>query len=129
MSRQALKLDPDGKLAVSEAKVQKTCIEFAATYGYKWVKTNASDLTRSGWSAHSAGTLDGLLITPHHVIIVEWKRRMAKTDKKRLAAQAEAEADWTCCGYAVLRMADAHKDPIGWFKDEFTRIVYERLNR
>lgn len=125
-SRQALKLDKDGKLGVSEAEAQQTCIRFAATYGYKWVKTNASDLTRSGWPAHSASTLDGLLIRPHHVIVVEWKRRMAKTDKERLAAQAEAEADWVRRGYDVIRMLESHYDPIRWFKDQFMQVLVQR---
>lgn len=121
-----LNLDKDGKLGVSEAEVQQACIQFAGLYGYDYVATNASNLTRAGHPAHDVGTLDGLLIHPFQgTIIVEWKRRMAKTDKKRLKAQAEMEAYWAAKKYTVIRMPEAGRDPIQWFKDRFVLATRE----
>lgn len=119
-----LNLDKDGKLGVSEAEVRQTCVEYTERLGYRYIPTEASNLTRRGRAAFPEGTLDGVFIHPRRgAVHVEWKRRQAYTDRVRREKQAEAEAGWVRQGYHVLRMPDGLADPIGWFKSEFERIA------
>ena len=130
----SLKIDADGRLAVPESNVQRTCIEWMeATFGYRYVATNASDLTRAKRPAHERYTLDGLFIAPSFkidprwmgmpVIVVEWKRRQAKTEKARRDGQAATEKRLRGLGFQVIRMPDGLSDPIGWFKTEVVRVL------
>lgn len=133
MSR-ALKIDTGGRLAVPEADVQQTCIEWMQmTFNYRYVATNASNLTRAQRPAHAKYTLDGLFIAPSArvdpswmglpVIIVEWKRRHATTEKARRDGQVATAQRLRDLGFIVIRMEDGLDDPIGWFKNEVVRVL------
>lgn len=133
--RATLSIDRDGRLAVPESSVQRTCVEWMkATFGYRYVATNASNLTRAERPAHKPYTLDGLFIAPSYrrahgswlgqpVIIVEWKRRHAKTEKARRDGQAATAQCLQDLGFVVIRMEDGLDDPIGWFKNEVVRCL------
>lgn len=119
-----LRLDKDKRLAISEAEVRQTCVEYAERLGYRYIPTEASNLTRRGRAAFPEGTLDGVFIHPRRgAIHTEWKRRKAYTDPARRKKQAEAEAGWVRQGYRVVRMPDGLSDPIGYFQQEFGRIA------
>lgn len=124
----ALKLDRDGKLAISEAEVIFSIGQMLPHY--QMIRTNASDLTRAGHPAHIEGTLDYVCIyrwlslmslSPHiqsHplVFFLEAKRRRAHTDKKRLAKQQATAAELKSLGHVVIHIPENHPDPIGYFR-------------
>lgn len=124
---QFLKIDRDGRLAVSEADVQRGCIYWMEKIGcYHYISTNASDRKRNGRPAHKTYTLDGLFVSPRRLfptIFVEWKRRNAKTQKARIEGQQATAQSLHNAGFLVIRMPDKLKDPIQWFKDEVMRIL------
>lgn len=136
MSR-AMKLDKDGRLAVPEADVQRTCIDWMKlAWGYRYISTNASDRKRNGRPAHECYTLDGLFIEPawksaardqwigFPVVFVEWKRRDAKTDRARREGQEAMAQRLRDAGFLVIRMPDKlREDPIQWFKTEVMRLL------
>lgn len=126
-----MKLDRDRKLAVPEKEVERNRRDFLEAYGWTIIPTNASDRKRTGAPAHQRGSLDWVCIrhriwerradyyerieTLNDILIIEHKRRLARTDKKRLAAQAAAHAEWERKGFLVYRDKDAATDPIGDF--------------
>lgn len=124
-----LKLDRDGKLAVSEAEVILTIGQMLPHY--KMIRTNASDLTRAGHPAHTEGTLDYVCIyrwlsllslSPHRqirpiIFFLEAKRRRARTDAARLAKQQATAAELKSLGHVVIHIPENHPDPIGYFRE------------
>lgn len=126
--RRALKVDKDGRLAVSEAHVQRTCIEWMEkAMGFTYISTNASDRKRNGRPAFKVYTLDGLFVSPRRgdpVIFAEWKRRNACTSKARREGQANTERRLMLASFCVIRMPDQlREDPVAWFKAEVMRLL------
>lgn len=118
MSR-ALKLDPDRKLAIREADVERTCIEWMELRprSYLWVPTKAEDIRRGGGSRFDPGTLDGVFVHAWRPAIwTEFKRRFAKTDKKRLLLQTLTVTGLRGRGFLVYQAREKDPDPIGSFQ-------------
>lgn len=115
-----MKLDPDRKLAIRESDVERTCIEWMALrpLSYVWVPTKAEDIRRGGGSRFDPGTLDGVFVHPWRLSVwVEFKRRFAKTDKKRLLLQTLTVKDLRERGFLVYQAREKDADPIGSFQE------------
>lgn len=124
MSR-PLKLDKDGRLAVSEAAVERSIREYFETAGWLYIPTKAEHLTRAGAPAHKAGTLDAIALKPMSepglrgwawCIYLELKRRKARTERKHLAAQTATAKDLIKRGALVYQAPENEDDPIGHFQ-------------
>lgn len=115
-----MKIDRDGKLGLSEADAERTCIEWMALRprGYTWVPTKAEDIRRGGGSRFDPGTLDGVFAHPFRPPIwTEFKRRSAETDKKRLLLQTLTVKDLRSRGFLVYQAREKDRDPIGSFQE------------
>lgn len=120
-----LNLDKDKRLALPETEVARTCIKWVQVTwpGAQYIRTDASDKRRNGTPSHPVYTLDGLFVHPtKETVYVEWKRRLARTQKARKQGQHET-ADWlNRAGYWTILMRDDLEDPIGYFIDRMTGI-------
>lgn len=113
-----MKLDRDGQLAVPESDVERTCVEWLLLRwpGAQYIRTNASDLRRSGAPAFPLYTLDGLFVHPRKpALFVEWKARRARTARRRREGQAATSGWLDRQGYIVIQMEDGLPNPVGWF--------------
>lgn len=116
-----MRLDKDGRLAISEAEVERTCVEWmhAQDPRVMYLRTDASDRRRNGAPSHARYTLDGVFTHPTRgPLFVEWKRRRAATKRDRREGQADTAARLADMEYQVIRMPDGHPDPIEFFKQE-----------
>ena len=133
-----MKLDPDGHLALLESDVEKTRKQFLEAHGWRILETRAEGRMPSGRPMFAKGAADWIAVKSHYnaagrarcaaegcsVIVVENKRRNARTEKGRKAAQAANQVDWERAGFAVFRDLDLDPDPIGsfirWFEERFS---------
>jgi hypothetical protein len=126
----AMKLDKDGRPAISEAQVIRAIRDLLEP---RWmmIQTNASDLTRGGRPAHRRNTLDFVCVRRQvpqfykcypHVFFLEAKRRNARTCKARLAGQSETAEALRDGGHVVIQMPERHPDPVGWFIEEARKL-------
>lgn len=121
----SLKLDKDKRLALPEADVARTCIKWVQLTwsGAQYIRTDASDRRRNGAPSHPVYTLDGVFVHPHYdTVFIEWKRRLARTERARKQGQ-HSTAQWlNRAGYWTILMRDDLEDPIGYFIERITGI-------
>lgn len=124
MTRNGLKLDRDGKLAIPERNVQAACIDIARGQGYLYIPTAAEHLTRAGIPSHRRGTLDGVFIhQTQPPFFAEWKRRRARTKRQHLDEQMATSDALRKAGWIVYHQPEGHDDPIGDFLRWITMVV------
>lgn len=135
----ALKLDVDGKLAVSEAQAEAAITGFLLAEGWLVLQTKAEARMPSGAPAHKRATLDLVALRPQrewcqwtsasgfcHVcdaIVIEAKRRNARTERKHLAEQTAMAAWLRGRGFTVYQAPEGHLGDMlehfkGWYRGQ-----------
>lgn len=115
-----MKLDKDGKLAISEREVEAAIEAFLVTKGFMYIHTKAENVKRNGSPAHAKGTLDAVAMNLYagrcSVVHIELKRRKARTNKQHLAEQSATVASLRKAGYLVYQAAENDSEPIESFR-------------
>lgn len=138
-----LKLAKDGRLAVPESDVEQAITDFLEIEGWLVIPTKAEARMPSGKAAHKKWTLDAVamrvsdetydvwpdrdICAPSkraysHVIHLEFKRRDAATDKKRLAGQTATAKQLLKFGFLVYQAPEKHKGEMFAHFLEFYRL-------